>query len=59
MIEGAAALCGQSLAEFVRSAALRSAGEIVDGRLIAMSLEGFSEFLLGHIGGGCADSGNG
>ncbi len=46
MIESAAEQCGQSLAEFVRSAALRSAGEIVDGRLIAMSPEGFSNFCL-------------
>lgn len=46
MIEGAAEQCGHSLAEFMRSAALRLAGEIVDGRLIAMSPEGFSDFCL-------------
>lgn len=46
MIEGAAQRCGQSLAEFVRSAALRSAGEIASCRLIVMSPEGFSDFCL-------------
>ena len=46
MIEGAAEQCGQSLAEFVRSAALRSAAEIADGRLVAMSPDGFSDFCL-------------
>jgi len=46
MIEGAAEQCGLSLSEFVRSAALRSAAEIADGRLIAMSPEGFSDFCL-------------
>ncbi|WP_163269342.1 DUF1778 domain-containing protein [Chelativorans alearense] len=44
IIEGAAEKSGQSLTEFVRSAVLRTASEIGDGRLIAMSPEGFSDF---------------
>lgn len=44
VIKSAAEQCGQSLADFVHSTALRSAAEVVSGRLIVMSPEGFSDF---------------
>ncbi|MBC2887725.1 DUF1778 domain-containing protein [Ochrobactrum sp. CM-21-5] len=39
--------CGQSLTEFAHSSILRFADDLISGRLIVMTPEGFSDFCLG------------
>ncbi|CAN7397362.1 hypothetical protein Brsp04_04621 [Brucella sp. NBRC 12952] len=47
VLKRAADQCGQSLTEFAHTSILRFADAVINGRLIAMTPEGFSDFCLG------------
>lgn len=47
VLKRAADQCGQSLTEFAHTSILRFADAVINGRLIVMTPEGFSDFCLG------------
>ncbi|MFC0218688.1 DUF1778 domain-containing protein [Pseudochelatococcus lubricantis] len=47
VVRRAADQCGQSLTEFAHTSILRFADDVINGRLIVMTPEGFSDFCLG------------
>lgn len=47
VLKRAADQCGQSLTEFAHTSTLRFVDDVINGRLIVMTPEGFSDFCLG------------
>lgn len=47
VVKWAAEQCGQSPKEFAHTSILRSVDDVMNGRLIVMTPEGFSDFCLG------------
>ncbi|ATN36004.1 hypothetical protein ACO34A_19565 [Rhizobium sp. ACO-34A] len=47
VVRRAADQCGQSLTEFAHTSILRFADDVINGRLIVITPEGFSDFCLG------------